>query len=70
VREVRAQAKPVLDVLQVWQASTAIVRQRRLQTLIAAQHCSYPQLLPAWLRALDADAIQREIEGLKVALQL
>jgi len=43
VREVKAQAKPVLDVLQVWQASTAIFRQRRLQTLIAAQHCSYPQ---------------------------
>jgi hypothetical protein len=43
VREGRAQAKPVLDVLQ---------------------------LLPGWLRTLDVDAIQREIEGLKVALQL
>jgi AAA+ superfamily predicted ATPase len=70
VREVKAQAKPVLDVLQVWQASTSIFRQRRLQTLIASQHCSYPQLLPDWLKNADPEAVQREIEGLKVALQL
>jgi hypothetical protein len=70
VREVKAQAKPVLDVLQVWQASTSIFRQRRLQTLIAAQHCSYPQLLPTALRTADHEAIQREIEQLKLALQL
>jgi hypothetical protein len=70
VREVKAQAKPVLDVLQVWQASTSIFRQRRLQTLIASQHCSYPQLLPAWLKTADAEAVQREIEQLKIALQL
>jgi hypothetical protein len=70
VREVKAQAKPVLEVLQVWQASTSIFRQRRLQTLIASQHCSYPQLLPAALRAAEPEAIQREIEQLKIALQL
>jgi ATPase family associated with various cellular activities (AAA) len=68
VREVRAQGKPVSEVLQIWQASTAIVQQRRLQTLIAALHCSYPQLLPTWLHRLDTEAIQREVEGLKWAL--
>ena len=68
VREVRAQGKSVLEVLQIWQASTAIVQQRRLQTLIAALHCSYPQLLPEWLRSLRTEAIQKEAEALKWAL--
>jgi ATPase family protein associated with various cellular activities (AAA) len=68
VREVRAQGKSVLEVLQIWQASTAIVQQRRLQTLIAALHCSYPQLLPAWLRSLSTEAIQKEAEELKWTL--
>jgi hypothetical protein len=68
VREVKAQGKPVLEVLQVWRASAAIVQQRRLQTLIAALHCSYPQLLPAWLHNLDAAAIHKEVEELKWAL--
>jgi len=65
VREVKAQGKPVLEVLHIWQASTAIVQQRRLQTLIAALHCSYPQLLPEWLRNMSAEAIQQEVEELK-----
>jgi hypothetical protein len=68
VREIKAQGKPVLAVLQIWQASTAIVQQRRLQTLIAALHCSYPQLLPEWLQHMTAEAIQKEAEGLKRAL--
>jgi hypothetical protein len=58
----------VLAVLQIWQASTAIVQQRRLQTLIAALHCSYPQLLPEWLQHLTAEAIQKEAEELKWVL--
>jgi len=58
----------VLEVLQIWQASTAIVQQRRLQTLIAALHCSYPQLLPTWLRSMRPDAIQKEAEALRWAL--
>jgi hypothetical protein len=70
VREVKAQAKPVLDVLQVLQASTSIFRQRRLQTLIASQHCSYPQLLPAALRSAEPEVVQREIEDLKLTLRL
>jgi ATPase family associated with various cellular activities (AAA) len=68
VREVKAQDKPVLEVLQNWQASTAIVQQRRLQMLIAALHCSYPHLLPEWLRNMSAEAIQKEAEELKWAL--
>jgi ATPase family protein associated with various cellular activities (AAA) len=68
VREVRAQGKSVLEVLQIWQASTAIMQQRRLQTLIAALHCSYPQLLPTWLRSTRTEAIQKEAEELKWAL--
>jgi SpoVK/Ycf46/Vps4 family AAA+-type ATPase len=68
VREVRAHSKPVGEVLQIWQASTAIVQQRRLQTLIAALHCSYPQLLPEWLRSMRTEAIQKEAEELKWAL--
>jgi len=68
VREIKAQGKPVLEVLQIWQASTAIVQQRRLQTLLAALHCSYPQLLPEWLRHMAVEAIQKETEELKWAL--
>ena len=67
VREIKAQGKAVLEVLQIWQASTAIVQQRRLQTLIAALHCSYPQLLPEYLRTMSAEAIQKEAEELKWA---
>lgn len=69
VREVKAQSKPVLEVLQIWQASTAIVQQRRLQTLIAALHCSYPQLLPEGLRNMRAEALQQEVEALQWSLQ-
>jgi SpoVK/Ycf46/Vps4 family AAA+-type ATPase len=69
VREVKAQGQPVLEVLQIWQASTAIVQQRRLQTLIAALHCSYSQLLPLWLRNMEGEAIQKEVEQLKWMLQ-
>ena len=68
VREMKAQGKPVLEVLQSWQASTAIVQQRRFQTLIAALHCSYPQLLPEWLQHTTVAAIQKEAEELKWAL--
>jgi hypothetical protein len=68
VREVKAQGESVLEVLQIWQASTAIIQQRRLQTLIAALHCSYPQLLPEGLRHMSAEAIQQEAEARKWAL--
>jgi hypothetical protein len=44
------------------------VQQRRLQTLIAALHCSYPQLLPGWLRSMRTEAIQKEAEELRWTL--
>ncbi len=68
VREIKAQEKSVLAVLQIWQASTAIVQQRRLQTLIAALHCSYPQLLPECLQTMSAEAIQKAAAELKWTL--
>jgi hypothetical protein len=68
IREVKAAGQGALAVLETWQASSAIRLQRRLQTLIAAQHCSYPKLLPEWLAATTPEALQAEIELLKRAL--
>ncbi len=55
-------------VLERWQASRAIGRERRLQTLIAALHCSYPKLLPDDLRALSEADLQAHVENAKRAL--
>jgi phage head maturation protease len=61
----------VLKTLEVWQASASILRQRRLQTLLAAQHCSYPALLPAELKEkLQTDDIEQEVQRLKAVLLL
>ncbi len=68
MREVKADQRPVTEVLHIWQASSSIQFQRRMQELIASQHCSYPALLPERLRKLDPGAIQREIEQLKLML--
>jgi AAA+ superfamily predicted ATPase len=56
------------EVLKRWQASRSIKKQRRLQELIATQHCSYPMLLRADLRDVDEEKISKEIEELKFAL--
>jgi SpoVK/Ycf46/Vps4 family AAA+-type ATPase len=56
----------VLKTLEIWQASASILKQRRLQTLLAAQHCSYPGLIPADLREkLKTDEIEIEVQRLK-----
>jgi SpoVK/Ycf46/Vps4 family AAA+-type ATPase len=56
----------VLKTLEIWQASASILKQRRLQTLLAAQHCSYPGLIPADLREkLQTDEIEIEVQRLK-----
>jgi hypothetical protein len=39
-----------------------------VQTLIAALHCFYLQLLPKWLRSMTTEAVQKEAEELKWAL--
>lgn len=72
VREIRANKKKNLairphEVLSKWQASKSIERQRKFQTLIAALHCSYPELLPENLRNKD-DEISAMVEQLKLTL--
>ncbi len=69
VRQVLAKRKPVAEVLNVWQASSSIVAQRRFQSLLAAQHCSYPQLTPDWIKRLGPEEIQAEVEKLRWSLQ-
>ncbi len=69
VRQVLAKRNPVAEVLNVWQASSSIVAQRRFQSLIAAQHCSYPQLTPDWIKRLGPEAVQAEVERLRWSLQ-
>jgi hypothetical protein len=59
----------VVEVLKGWQASRSIEKEREFQELIAALHCSYPQLLPSRLRALTDDAIVERVEQLKWLLQ-
>jgi SpoVK/Ycf46/Vps4 family AAA+-type ATPase len=71
VKEVKGSGRTsVLQTLEVWQASASILRQRKLQTLIAAQHCSYPGLLPERLRELvGSEDIERQVQQLKAILQ-
>lgn len=59
----------VLQVLAQWRAGKSIVTNRTFQTLIAALHCCYPELLPAKLRAMDTDVIEAEVEKLKWILR-
>lgn len=73
VREIRAAQKksPVVslhEVLSQWQASKSIERQRKLQTFIAALHCSYPELLPEALRGKEEE-IQTMVEEMKLLMR-
>ncbi len=70
VKEVQGSGrKSVLQTLDVWQASAAILKQRRLQTLLAAQHCSYPALLPLALKAaVENGDLEDEVQQLKSIL--
>lgn len=73
VAEVLAQKrkKPdvtVLDVLSGWQASKSIKRQRQFQEMIAALHCSYPNLLPEKFRDIPDEVLMRKVEELKILL--
>ena len=70
VRKTVAKKLPPVEVLHQWQASTSIALQRRFQTLIAAQHCSYVELIPESLRGQSLEQIQREAELLKMQLFL
>ncbi|MCK5241058.1 AAA family ATPase [bacterium] len=71
--EIKAQKKKdatrtVLGVLQGWQASKSIKRQREFQEMIAALHCSYPNLLPSRYRTESEEALLRRTEELKMIL--
>ena len=55
-----------LEVLRKWRASNSIVRDRKLQSLIAAQHCSYPELLPENLHKTEPEELQAQIDHLMV----
>lgn len=73
VAEVLAQKrkKPEItvgDVLSGWQASKSIKRQREFQEMIAALHCSYPNLLPGKYRDISDDVLMRKVEELKILL--
>jgi ATPase family associated with various cellular activities (AAA) len=70
VKEVRGSGRTsVLQTLEVWQASASILKQRRLQTLLAAEHCSYPALLPEALKPeVQGGEIEDEIQQLKALL--
>jgi AAA+ superfamily predicted ATPase len=57
--------KTVLDVLMGWQASKSIKRQRQFQEMIAAMHCSYPNLLPQKYRDLPDNTLMHQVEELK-----
>ena len=56
----------VLEVLEIWQVSRAIEQQRTLQKLIAAEHCSYPQLLPQNLRFKGGAGLKEKTENAKL----
>jgi AAA+ superfamily predicted ATPase len=58
----------VLDVLSGWQASKSIKRQREFQEMIAALHCSYPNLLPKKYRDIPDDVLLKQVEQLKILL--
>ncbi len=60
----------LLEVLKGWQASKSIKIQREFQTLIAAQHCSYPNLLPEWIKKMEDIDISKRVEELKWMLKI
>ena len=58
----------VLRVLDIWSASTSIQPNRRLQTLIASEHCTYRQLLSPTLAEMTSEDIAQQIATLKWAM--
>lgn len=72
VKEVKGQGTgSVLKTLEIWRASASILRERRLQKLIAAQHCSYPGILPTDLKDyVGTEEYETEVQYLKLALKM
>lgn len=65
----KSPGKTPVEVLEGWQASRSIERERELQKMIAALHCSYPHLLPEELRQMGEGEIVERVEKLKWLLQ-
>ncbi len=60
----------VLEVLDIWSASSAIADQRRFQTLTAAKFCAYPQLLPEDVsKLIQSNNFDAEIMKLRTKLR-
>jgi len=57
-----------LQVLNEWQASKSIKQERKFQELIAAQHCSYPTLLPDKYKNISDNDLSKLSENLKMKL--
>lgn len=70
VKEVKGSGNDsVIATLDNWQASSSILRQRKMQTLIAGQHCSYPALLPANIKEMaKSGALDDEVVRMKAIL--
>ena len=74
VAEVLAQRRSdkkrtALEVLNGWQASKSINKQRFFQEVIAALHCSYPDLLPERFAALSDEELSSLADELKQMLR-
>lgn len=71
ITEIIGSGKTPLAVIAYWRASAAIAEKRRFQMLVAANHCTYPQLLPKEFQGDGAQVnIDEEIESIKYRLRL
>lgn len=69
VKEVKGSGRSAIEQLQVYRASTSIRKKRALQAMIAAQHCSYPELLPADLRErVETEQFEADVARLKALI--
>lgn len=67
-RRRKESAAKVMEVLQGWHASKSIRLKREFQTLLAVQHCTYPQLLPLQYRDMSEETVAKRIAELKYLL--
>lgn len=60
---------PIATILDQWQASKSIKQERLFQEMVAAQHCSYPLLLPERYRNIGDAELAERIETMKMRLR-
>lgn len=69
VTEVFSTKAGILETLDLWRPSgITIKKERQLQTLLAAAHCTYTSLLPKELKERSLEDIRDEIRLLKIEL--